>query len=156
MKRVELYARVRHAVMIEGLSQREAARRFGIDPRTVKKMLIYSVPPGYVRTRLPVRPKLDPFIGVIDRILEEDKSRPKKQRHTSKRIFERLRDEYGFEGGITIVKDYICGAHQAGALPRHVPLLLQGVRRGGGGAGAGGVGAGRGGAGMRIPRQSGQ
>ena len=43
MKRVELYARVRHAVMIDGLSQREAARRFGIGPRTVKKMLSYSV-----------------------------------------------------------------------------------------------------------------
>ena len=112
MKRVELYARVRHAVMIDGLSQREAARHFGIDPRTVKKMLSYSVPPGYVRTRPPVRPKLDPFIGIIDRILEEDKERPKKQRHTSKRIFERLRDEYGFAGGITIVKDYIFAARQ--------------------------------------------
>ena len=112
MKRVELYARVRHAVMIEGLSQREAARRFGIDPRTVKKMLRYSVPPGYVRIRPPVRPKLDPFLGIIDRILDEDKERPKKQRHTSKRIFERLRDEYGFTGGITIVKDYICAARQ--------------------------------------------
>ena len=72
MKRVELYGRVRHAVMIEGLSQREAARCFGIDPRTVRKMLSYSAPPGYVRTRPPVRPKLDPFIGIIDRILEED------------------------------------------------------------------------------------
>ena len=112
MKRVELYGRVRHAVMIEGLSQREAARCFGIDPRTVRKMLSYSVPPGYVRTRPPVRPKLDPFIGIIDRILEEDKDRPKKQRHTSKRIFERLRDEYGFTGKITIVKDYICGVRQ--------------------------------------------
>ena len=109
MKRVELYGRVRHAVMIEGLSQREAARCFGIDPRTVRKMLSYSVPPGYVRTRPPVRPKLDPFIGIIDRILEEDKDRPKKQRHTSKRIFGRLRDEYGFTAKITIVKDYICG-----------------------------------------------
>ena len=112
MKRVELYARVRYAVKIEGLSQREAARRFGIDPRTVKKMLRYSMPPGYVRRRPPVRPKLDPFIGVIDRILDEDKERPKKQRHTSKRVFERLRDEYGFTGGITIVKDYICGTRQ--------------------------------------------
>ena len=109
---MELYARARHAVMIDGLSQREAARCFGIDPRTVRKMLSYSNPPGYVRTRPPVCPKLDPFIGVIDRILEEDKGRPKKQRHTSKRIFERLRDEYGFTGGITIVKDYICGARQ--------------------------------------------
>ena len=112
MKRVELYARVRHAVMIDGLSQREAARWFGIDPRTVKKMLSYSVPPGYVRSKPPNRPKLDPFTGVIDRILEEDKDRPKKQRHTSKRIFERLRDEYGFAGGITIVKDYVYGVRQ--------------------------------------------
>ena len=112
MKRVELYARVRHAVMIDGMSQREAARWFGIDPRTVKKMLSYSVPPGYVRTRPPVRPKLDPFTDVIDSILEEDKDRPKKQRHTSKRIFERLRDEDGFTGGITIVKDDIYSVRQ--------------------------------------------
>ena len=98
MKRVELYGRVRHAVMIEGLSQREAARCFGIDPRTVRKMLSYSVPPGYVRTRPPVRPKLDPFIGIIDRILEEDKDRPKKQRHTSKRIpFDEWTEVFGSE-----------------------------------------------------------
>jgi hypothetical protein len=44
MKGVELYGRVRHAVQIEGLSQREAARRFDIDPRTVAKMLAFSVP----------------------------------------------------------------------------------------------------------------
>ena len=53
------------------------------------------------------RPKLDAFTGVIDRILEEDRSAPRKQRHTAKRIFERLRDEHGFEGGYTIVKDYV-------------------------------------------------
>ena len=46
MKRVELYGRVRHAVMIEGLSQREAARCFGIDPRTVRKMLSRHFPDG--------------------------------------------------------------------------------------------------------------
>ena len=47
MKGVELYGRVRHAVQIEGLSQREAARRFGIDPRTVAKMMVFSVPPAH-------------------------------------------------------------------------------------------------------------
>ena len=107
MKGVELYGRVRRAVFVEGVSQREAARRFGIDPRTVAKMLMFSVPPGYRRSRPPVRPKLDPYTGIIDRILAEDKERPAKQRHTSKRIFERLRDEYGYAGGITIVKDYV-------------------------------------------------
>ena len=107
MKGVELYAQVRFAVQIEGVSRREAARRFGIDPRTVAKMLAFSVPPGYRRSRPPARPKLDPFTGVIDRILTEDEGRPRKQRHTSKRIFERLRDEHGYSGGITIVKDYV-------------------------------------------------
>ena len=51
MKVVELYGRVRYAVQIEGLSRREAARQFGIDPRTVAKMLAFSVPPGYRRSR---------------------------------------------------------------------------------------------------------
>ena len=107
MKGVELYAQVRYAVQIEGVSRREAARRYGIDPRTVAKMLAFSVPPGYRRSRRPARPKLDPFTGIIDSILLEDEGRPRKQRHTSKRIFERLRDEHGYSGGITIVKDYV-------------------------------------------------
>src|ERR1700758_2183914 len=107
MKGVELYARVRFAVQIEGVSRREVARRFGIDPRTVAKMLAFSVPPGYRRRRPPARPKLDPFTGIIDEILAADEGRPRKQRHTSKRIFERLRDEHGYAGGITIVKDYV-------------------------------------------------
>ena len=112
MKRVELYARIRYAVRIEGISRREAARRFGIDPRTVAKMLSFSVPPGYRRSRPPARPKLDPFVGVIDGILAEDKGRPGKQRHTAKRIFERLRDEHGYRGGLTIVKDYVLSQRQ--------------------------------------------
>jgi transposase len=89
-------------------SRREAARQFGIDPRKVAKMLAFSVPPGYRRSRPPpARPKLDPFIGIIDGILAADEGRPRKQRHASKRIFERLRDEHGYSGGITIVKDYV-------------------------------------------------
>ena len=112
MKGVELFRQVRHAVRIEGLSRREAARRFGLDPRTVAKMLAFSVPPGYRRSRPPARPKLDPFVGIIDQILEDDKGRPAKQRHTSKRIFERLRAEHGYVGGLTIVKDYVLGQRQ--------------------------------------------
>ena len=55
MKGVELYGRVRYAVQIEGLSRREAARRFGIDPRTVARMIKFSAPPGYVRKKPPQR-----------------------------------------------------------------------------------------------------
>ena len=44
---VELYVKVRRAVMVEGKSEREVAREFGIHRKTVKKMCAYSVPPGY-------------------------------------------------------------------------------------------------------------
>jgi transposase len=53
------------------------------------------------------RPKLGAWIGIIDQILEEDKAEGRKQRHTAKRIFERLRDEHSYTGGYTIVKDYV-------------------------------------------------
>jgi transposase len=107
MKQVELYAKVRYAVQIEGLSKRAAARRFGIDPKTVDKMMRFSVPPGYRRRKSPVRPKLGQYIAIIDKILADDKGQPKKQQHTAKRIFERLRDEHGYPGGVTSVKDYV-------------------------------------------------
>ena len=45
MKQVELYGRVRYAVKIQGMSRREAARMFGIDRRTVDKMLVFSIRP---------------------------------------------------------------------------------------------------------------
>lgn len=102
-----MYAAVRRAVYVEGISEREAARRFGLSRVTVHKMLQFAVPPGYRRQKPVRRPKLDPYLGVIDQITEEDKQRPRKQRHTAQRIFERLRDEYGYSGGITIVKDYL-------------------------------------------------
>ncbi len=104
---VELYREVRLAVVDEGLTHREAARRFGIDRRTVKKMLSYAAPPGYRRSKPVRRPKLEGFIGIIDAILAADRDVPRKQRHTAQRIFERLRDEHGFAGGYTIVKDYV-------------------------------------------------
>ena len=104
---VDLYRRVRLACHREGLSGREAARRFGIDRKTVAKILGHSVPPGYRRRQPPKRPKLDPFTDIIERILVEDRTVHRKQRHTAKRIFERLRDEHGFSGGQTIVKDYV-------------------------------------------------
>jgi hypothetical protein len=51
-------------------------------------------------------------LSVTALLFEKLSASYKKQKHTSKRIFERLRDEYGFEGGITIVKDYIFAARQ--------------------------------------------
>ncbi len=104
---VELYSKVRMAVLRDGVSQREAARRFGVDRGTVAKMVEHSVPPGYRQTKALLRPKLDAHTAFIDEILRSDPSAPKKQRHTIQRIFERLRDERGFDGGYTTVRDYV-------------------------------------------------
>ena len=103
----EMYVQVRRAGLVEGMSVREASRVFGLHRDTVRKMLAYSVPPGYRREGPPRRPKLEAFTGVIDAILEGDSRVPRKQRHTAKRVFERLKDEYGFDGQYTIVKDYV-------------------------------------------------
>ena len=110
MYHVEIYVRVRRACracMVEGMGVREASRVFGLHRDTVRKMLAYSAPPGYRRQDPPRRPRLEPFTGVIDAILEADRQVPRKQRHTAKRIFERLRDEHEFDGQYTIVKDYV-------------------------------------------------
>jgi transposase len=110
MFRVELYGAVRHAVMIDGLSHREAARRFGVHRNTISKMLRYSAPPGYRRREASVSPKLGPHIAWIDAVLESDRSVQAKQRHTAQRLFDRLRAEEGYVGGYTIVREYVASA----------------------------------------------
>ena len=80
MYRVEIYGRVRRAVLVEGRSQRAVAQDFGLARKTVQKMLRYAVPPGYQRQQAVKQPKLGPWLGVIDAILEEDKNTPPKQR----------------------------------------------------------------------------
>ena len=68
---MEIYGRVRRAVRVEGRSQRAVAREFGLSRETVRKMLAYAVPPGYQRQQPIKRPKLGPWLGVIDAILNE-------------------------------------------------------------------------------------
>ena len=73
-----MYYRVRGACLVEGTSIRGASRVFGMHRDTVRNILSHSVPPGYRRKRPPRRPKLEPYTGVIDRMLEDDLSAPKK------------------------------------------------------------------------------
>ena len=117
---MDLYRKVRLACA-EGMSQREAARRFGISRDSVKKMMSYSEPPGYRRKAPVKRPKLDGFTAIIDAWLAADRSVPRKQRHTAKRVFDRLREEHGFTGGYTIIKDYV-REHERRTREMFVPL----------------------------------
>ena len=69
---VELYRKVRLACR-DGMSERAAARHFGVSRQSVRKMLQFSVPPGYRRTAPVRRPKLDEFTGLIEQWLEDDR-----------------------------------------------------------------------------------
>jgi len=121
---VEIYRRVRIAHFKEGKSRRQIARDFGISRDSVTKMLAYASPPGYRRTAPIKRPKLDGFTEIIDAWLAEDRERNRKQRHTAKRVLERLRDEHGFTGGYTIIKDYVREQERRGR-EMFVPLAHQ-------------------------------
>ena len=119
---MELYAAVRRSVYVEGWSERAAARRFGLARETVRKMLRYRLPPGYRRaaSRSGVR-SWRPSRGSSIRSSVTISHRPKKQRHTAKRICERLRAEHGFTGGYTIVKAYV-REQKLGGQEMFVPL----------------------------------
>src|SRR5512134_2901706 len=108
------WAEIRRRVLVDGLGQRAAYREFHIHWDTLTKILTHPEPPGSRRTTPRPEPKLDPFLPVIHQILEEDKKAPREQRHTAKRIFERLRDEQGSTGGKSIVKPAVAawrGSH---------------------------------------------
>ena len=107
MKKMLEYDLVRRLYHHENLSRREISRRTGYHRRTISRMLQYSSPPGYQLNNPRPKSKLDPFLSTIDQILKEDKKAPKKQRHTAKRIFDRLCQEHDFSGSYTIVKDYV-------------------------------------------------
>ena len=103
---MEQWLQIRRRVLREGVSKRQILRETGMHWRTLEKILGHASPPGYQRSKPPQKPKIDPYLGRIAEILESDKHIHRKQRHTAKRIWERLQEE-GFTGGYTIVKDAV-------------------------------------------------
>jgi transposase len=101
---MEQWTEIRRRVLVEGMSKRQACKQFVINWKTLQKILTYPEPPGYRRVKPPRRPTVEPVLPIIRQILDEDATAPRKQRHTAKRIWERLRDEHGFKGGYTSVK----------------------------------------------------
>jgi len=105
---MEWWTRVRMEVSREGKKKRKVLRDEGIGWETLKKILAHPEPPGY-RLKAPRRkPKLGAYLERIAQIIEEDKGLPKKQRHTAKRIYERIQ-EMGYGGKYTQVKEVVRG-----------------------------------------------
>ncbi|MGN6814525.1 MAG: IS21 family transposase [Solirubrobacterales bacterium] len=104
---MENWAEIRRRVLVDGLSKRAACREYDIHWDTLQKILEHPEPHGYRRTAPRPRPKLEAFLPAIHQILEDDRKAPRKQRHTARRVFERLRDEHGYTGGLTVVKEAV-------------------------------------------------
>jgi transposase len=98
LSRVDLYARIRRDRRVDpGVSVRELARRHGVHRRTVREALVSAVPPERKKPARSRRLVLEPVMDRIDAMLREDLASPRKQRHTMRRIYDRLVVEYGFD-----------------------------------------------------------
>ena len=104
---MENWTAIRQDVLVHGLSQRAACEKYQLGWHTLKKILSHAEPPGYRQKQARPRRVLAPVLPIIHEILDSDQNAPKKQRHTAKRIFERLKAEYGYLGGKTVVEDAV-------------------------------------------------
>lgn len=104
---VGVYESLQKKYQVEGKSIKQIARETGLARNTVRKYVRDPKLPAYNRTEPFERPSLGDFTGIVDEILKTDRDRPRKERHTAKRIFERLRDEHGYTGGESTVRNYV-------------------------------------------------
>ena len=104
---MELWGRVRHQVLVEGRPKRQVMREEGLAWATLKKILAHSAPPGYRQKQERPKRKLGEHWEWMGQVLAGDKQVPRKQRHTAKRLWDRLKAERGFEGGYTVVKEAV-------------------------------------------------
>lgn len=94
--RVELFEAIRRDARREELSIRQLAVRHGVHRRTVRAALTSPVPPAR-KPRASPAPKLEPIKPLIDAMLREDLTAPRKQQHTARRVLARLVDEHACE-----------------------------------------------------------
>jgi transposase len=104
---VDQREQIRRAYFIDGKSVRQIARERHHDRGTIRKALRDAGPPRYRLDGPRPRPVLGPFLALIAQWLEDDKTRPAKQRHTAHRVYERLVAEYGFTGGESSIRQYV-------------------------------------------------
>lgn len=98
---------IRRAYYIEHKSIRQIQRETGCHRKTIRKALEDGMVPEYNEKAPRPTPALTPVKGIIDQWLAEDEKQPSKQRHTAKRIYERLRDEYSFPGAESSIRRYV-------------------------------------------------
>ena len=108
---MDWWRKIRLEVLREESSKREVLRRERMGWDTLKKILKHPEPPGYRRKEPCPKPKIGLYLERMAQIIEEDKGLPKKQRHTAKRIYERIR-QLGYAGKYTQVKEAVVGGRK--------------------------------------------
>ena len=93
--RVELFEEIRRDRRIEALSIRELAERHKVHRRAVRAALASPLPPPRKMYLARSRPAIDPWTAVIDAWLIADQGVHRKQRHTARRVWQRLVAEHG-------------------------------------------------------------
>lgn len=111
--KVELFVEIRRGSKMEGLSVRALAKKHGVHRRMVRQALISPQPPELVTRRWRAR-KIDLFVDAIDDMLRSDLDAPRKQRHTTTRIFNRLIDEHDAAGLVSYstLRTYVVARRQ--------------------------------------------
>ncbi len=104
---MEQFEQIRRDRDREGVSIRGLAARHGVHRRTVKQALASPLPPVKRRPVGRPAPKLGGYHAVIDGWLLADRTAPRKQRHTAKRIHQRLVDEHGAEVAESSVRQHV-------------------------------------------------
>jgi transposase len=104
---MEMWRDIRRRILVEGEGKRQICREYGIHFRTLQKILEHAEPPGYRQSKPREKRKIGPYIPFIEEALTEDRKAPRKQRHTAKRLFDRLVSEHGYDGGYTAVKEAV-------------------------------------------------
>jgi len=112
---------VRKACLRDGKGKRTIARELGISRNTVRKLLKEPVPACYPLKRVKAKPVMGAYLAVIEAWLEADQKAPQKQRHTAKRIHDRLKEEYGFTGSERRIREVVAELREK---PKEVALPL--------------------------------
>lgn len=104
---MEMWIDIRRRILAEGEGKRRICREYGIHFKTLQKILGNAEPPGYRQSKPREKRKIGPYIPFIEDALREDRKAPRKQRHTAKRLFNRLVKEHSYDGGYTAVKEAV-------------------------------------------------